>query len=267
MFSVCQINKRNAQDGASLVEFSIAGTVFFLALFGVLEVGRLLWVHNSLTEAARRGARYAVLHAKDDTTVAHYVVYGVSSGGTQPIVSGLKEDMVGVTYSSDFGLKRGFATVAITGYTFTFSIPMIGSTVTMPIYKSAMTGENAGTTPTPIVSPTATPTVSPTASPTPTPTETPTPTPTPTVTPTPTATPTPTPTATPTATPTPTVTPTPTPTPTCTEGQSTASCNCVAPMVVDNGFCKRRCNKNEPLSSGCYCPSGDVIGGQSPKCK
>ncbi len=56
--------KRSGERGAALVEFAIAALVFLTAVFAVIEFGRLLWVHNALTDAARRGARYAVNHRK-----------------------------------------------------------------------------------------------------------------------------------------------------------------------------------------------------------
>lgn len=140
---------RKAEAGATLLEFSIAATVFFMALFGVLEVSRLFWVHNVLTEAVRNGSRYAVLHQKTQqsiTDVTALIVYGTVSPaqGAQAVVPGLTTNMVTVTYSNDFGVKLGTATVTITGYVFNFSVPLIGSTVSMPTYKSTMTGESAG---------------------------------------------------------------------------------------------------------------------------
>ncbi len=140
---------RNAEDGATLVEFSIAASVFFIALFGVLEVSRLLWTHNALTDAARSGSRYAVLHQQNATAVQNVVVYGAASpaAGAQPIVPGLTTAMVTVTYNN-FGVNLGTATITISGYTFNFSVPLIGSTVNLPAYKSVMTGESAGVIPT-----------------------------------------------------------------------------------------------------------------------
>src|SRR5438552_6565331 len=93
---------RKNERGASLVEFSIAATVFLLAMFAVLEFGRALWVHNALTDAARRGARYAVLHqASDIADVKRVVVYGDPAGGTNPVVDNLDIPNVVVCYSPD----------------------------------------------------------------------------------------------------------------------------------------------------------------------
>ncbi|HEX8424115.1 MAG TPA: TadE/TadG family type IV pilus assembly protein, partial [Pyrinomonadaceae bacterium] len=55
-----KIFRQSDERGAALLEFAIGATLFLSATFGVIEVGRLLWVHNSLVDATRRAARYAV---------------------------------------------------------------------------------------------------------------------------------------------------------------------------------------------------------------
>ena len=76
MFHNRKQNKKREQ-GSSLLEFAIAATVFLTVLFAVVEFGRALYVHNALSDAARRGARYAVLHkATDIEDVKKIVVYG-----------------------------------------------------------------------------------------------------------------------------------------------------------------------------------------------
>ena len=58
--------KKNSERGSTLVEFAIGATVFLTVMFAVIEFGRALWVHNALSDAARRGARYAVVHPAAD---------------------------------------------------------------------------------------------------------------------------------------------------------------------------------------------------------
>lgn len=135
---------KSRERGATLVEFAIALTVFLTAMFAVMEFGRALWVHNALTDAARRGARYAVLHSSADMdAVKNVVVYGDPAGGSQAVVPNLTTANVTVTYS-DFALNKGTATVSVTGYQFQFVVPLIGTTITMPSYTTTLTGENAG---------------------------------------------------------------------------------------------------------------------------
>jgi Flp pilus assembly protein TadG len=139
------------ERGSTLVEFAIGATVFLTAMFAVLEFGRALWVHNALSDAARRGARYAVLHPESsEAAVKNVVVYGDPLGGTQPLVENLDpETNVNVTYS-DFVLDSGTASVTITGYEFRLIIPIIGTKIQMPDYHTTLTGESVGLVPPPI---------------------------------------------------------------------------------------------------------------------
>ena len=138
---------RRGERGATLVEFSIAALVFLTAIFAVLEFGRLLWVHNALTDAARRGARYAVNHTQTDADNAkRMAVYGTLADGASPMVTGLTPDMVKVTYSN-FNVGEGTVNVKIDSYDFKFVVPLVGTKIRMPDYNSTLTAENAGTEP------------------------------------------------------------------------------------------------------------------------
>ena len=136
---------RRDERGATLLEFAIGALVFFTALFGVLECGRLLWTHNALTDAVRRGVRYAVICPQNEARVRNVVVFGDPGGGTQSVVPDLTatSNRVEVVYTN-FGVKQGTVSVRITGYQFTFAIPLIGGTLTMPDYHTTLTGESAG---------------------------------------------------------------------------------------------------------------------------
>src|SRR5947209_20612528 len=105
---------KRSERGSTLLEFAIGATVFLSVMFGVLEFGRAVWVHNALTDAARRGARYAVIHnSADAASVKNVVVYGDPAGGSQPLVNNLTTSNVTVTYSN-FGLETGTVSVSVT---------------------------------------------------------------------------------------------------------------------------------------------------------
>jgi len=138
--------QRKTERGASLLEFSIAATVFLTVLFGVVEFGRALWVHNALTDAARRGARYAVLHKQTDIDdVKKIVVYGDLTS-TTPLLENLSTTNVTVTYNG-FNLDTGTATVFIHDYQFQPILPLVFGPITMPNYTTTLTGESAGLIP------------------------------------------------------------------------------------------------------------------------
>ncbi|HEY6230468.1 MAG TPA: TadE family protein [Pyrinomonadaceae bacterium] len=138
---------KKRERGSTLVEFSIAATVFLTVMFGVIEFGRALWTHNALTDAARRGARYAVVHKQIEiANVKNVVVYGDPAGGSKPVVENLTTDNVQVNYSG-FTLDGGTVQVTITGYEFNFVVPIVSTKIQMPNYTTTLTGESAGTLP------------------------------------------------------------------------------------------------------------------------
>jgi Flp pilus assembly protein TadG len=145
-------SNKKGERGAALIEFSIAAAVFLTSIFAVLEFGRLLWVHNALTDAARRGARYAVNHTELQAGDAQRMaVYGTTDdGATTPLVSGLTPAKVKVNYSPNFNVGEGTVTVKIDAYDFNFVVPLIGTKIRMPEYTTTLTAESAGAEPGPL---------------------------------------------------------------------------------------------------------------------
>jgi Flp pilus assembly protein TadG len=138
--------KKKSERGASLVEFAIAATVFLTVVFAVVEFGRALWVHNALSDAARRGARYAVLHkATDIDDVKKIVVYGDLTE-TTPLLDNLTTGNVDVVYNG-FNLDGGTVSVSVHDYDFQLILPLLVSTIRMPNYTTTLTGESAGLIP------------------------------------------------------------------------------------------------------------------------
>ncbi|MCA1630712.1 MAG: pilus assembly protein [Acidobacteria bacterium] len=145
-------NRRGGERGAALVEFAIAATVFLTVMFGVIEFGLVLWTHNALTDAARRGARYAVTHPQGEASkVQNVVIYGepTPAAGAKPVVANLGDANVKVAYTG-FGVGAGRVTVAIDSFDYNFVVPLVGVKIRMPRYQTTLTGESAGYTPGPM---------------------------------------------------------------------------------------------------------------------
>src|ERR1051326_6105098 len=143
-------NFKQDEKGSTLVEYAIGASVLVVAMFAGLELTRELWAHKSLTEAARQGARYAVMHtpgAAEDTNIKNLVVYGSTAGGTNPIVPGLSTTNVQISRTGDFSVNSGSATVKITNYNFQFVLPFMPGSIKMPEYSTTLTGESAGLIP------------------------------------------------------------------------------------------------------------------------
>ena len=134
------------ERGASIVEFAIVGVLFFTMLFGIIEFGRLLWIHNELTRATRRAARYAVTHGDAGfENAVNVAVYGRADvGGTaKPIIPDLTVNDVTVTASSEYGINVGVVTVTI-DYDFNYVVRLIGTYVEMPTYQTVLPAESGG---------------------------------------------------------------------------------------------------------------------------
>jgi Flp pilus assembly protein TadG len=147
-----------------VAEFAVVALLFFTIIIGIIEFGRLLYTHNALTDATRRGARFASLHDGTSTeAVKREVVYGrritfdadTGDPNSPPVINGLTEDMVQVTYvgvpigaggetSTGYGTNLGTATVKIEGYQYDLLIPVIGRRITLPAYSTTSTAESAG---------------------------------------------------------------------------------------------------------------------------
>jgi Flp pilus assembly protein TadG len=161
------------ERGTTMAEFALIAAVFFMIIFAIIEFGRLFYTHNALTDAARRGARYAALHKEVDVDcVKNVVVYGethVNASTCAPtgpaLINGLTTTKVSVTYQgadddnnpstppTSYGSNLGTVTVSITNYMFNLSIPFARQTLTMPKYTTTLTAESAGEEPSPIPTP------------------------------------------------------------------------------------------------------------------
>ena len=64
------LRRRKRQSGSAMLEGALCFNVFLLMLFGTLEMGRMTFVHNHLSYAARDGARYASVRGNSSGRVA-----------------------------------------------------------------------------------------------------------------------------------------------------------------------------------------------------
>ncbi|HXG11322.1 MAG TPA: TadE/TadG family type IV pilus assembly protein [Gemmataceae bacterium] len=97
------IRTRNAPRRATtVVEMALIAPIVLLLVFGILEYGRFLMTRQVLEHAAREGARYAVVHTYDKTTVN---IQDVTFGA----LSGLDSQLEGFNKTSDIQVYRAAA--------------------------------------------------------------------------------------------------------------------------------------------------------------
>lgn len=104
------------QRGIIVVEFALALPVLLMMLLAIVELGRLLYVYDTLTKAVENGARYMASHAatpvgvpvleENDIDVARNLVVFGSIGNTgEPLIPDLTPGNINVTCT--YGVAGG----------------------------------------------------------------------------------------------------------------------------------------------------------------
>lgn len=148
---------RSAQRGITTVEFAIVGLLLIIVVFGVIEIGRALFITNTLTEATRRGVRMAVVCPVGDPKPASVAVFD-SGGGSSAIVTGLTTANVQIDYldvsgaiianpgnSANYPNIR-YVRASIVGFTPTFVVPTLVTTISMNGFSATLPRESLGVT-------------------------------------------------------------------------------------------------------------------------
>ena len=65
-----RFGRRDRSPGQAVAEFALAIPVFLLLLFGLIDIGRLVYVNNAISQAAREGARYGAVQGRSGTAAA-----------------------------------------------------------------------------------------------------------------------------------------------------------------------------------------------------
>jgi Flp pilus assembly protein TadG len=71
------MTRRSKQRGQAMVEFALIFPIFILLLVGLFDLGRVIWVNDTLATASREAARYAIVHGAKSTCPV-----GPAPGGT-----------------------------------------------------------------------------------------------------------------------------------------------------------------------------------------
>lgn len=95
-----------SDEGSSLVEFAFVALVLVATLMGVVEMGRMILVYTTMANAARAGARYAMVHGGDRT--------GSGTDGPSSATSYSEVQTVAQNFASAGLLNGSNVTVAVT---------------------------------------------------------------------------------------------------------------------------------------------------------
>ena len=107
-----QLREADRTRGAAAVEFAIVLTLLLMIVFGIIDFGRALNAQETLTQAAREGARLVALNQNN-------VV-----GRTQSAATGLSPVSVNIVQSCPAGATQGTDAIVKVTYRFNFVTPL-----------------------------------------------------------------------------------------------------------------------------------------------
>lgn len=132
-----QAMTREHQKGQSLVEGTLVMLVFFALLIGVLDVGQVLFAHQSLMERVRAASRWGSLHPdQGPNAVVNYVLYNepAAPNRTTDGFLGLKPENVQVTFREPTPERPAdrTLTVAVVNFETHFFAPWLARAIVSP---------------------------------------------------------------------------------------------------------------------------------------
>ncbi|MFK8067842.1 MAG: TadE/TadG family type IV pilus assembly protein [Gammaproteobacteria bacterium] len=139
------------QRGTTTVEFAILGSVLFILIFGVIEIGRAFFVWNSIGEVTRRGARLAAVCPVNHGSISKVSMFNAPNGGSESaIFNGLTDSNIDLQYLDEAGNTTNTFTaiksvrVGITGYQHRLLIPFFDMSITVPDFSTTIPAESLG---------------------------------------------------------------------------------------------------------------------------
>jgi Flp pilus assembly protein TadG len=84
------VDRRNRSRGQALMEFALVIPIFLLVVVALFDLGRAVFSYNTLTNAAREGARFAIVN--------QYQPFIVARAKSQTAIVELDDPSVSVTF-------------------------------------------------------------------------------------------------------------------------------------------------------------------------
>lgn len=108
---------RRNDEGVTAIEFSLIVPVFLLIIYGIMELGRLLFVYNSLGHAVYEGGRYAIVRGSESAVPA---TTSEIEAQVQAYATSLDPSLLNVSVTFDPDNSPGSTVVIAATYDFTF---------------------------------------------------------------------------------------------------------------------------------------------------
>lgn len=131
------------QRGVAAVEFAIVSSLLFTVLFGVMEMGRLLWTWNAAVEATRLGARLAVV-CDINRSMGAPIKTRMRVMLPTLVDSNITIDYMNPANTVDASCTNGnckAVRVTLSGYTHNTIIPLVPLSLTLPAFRTSLPKE------------------------------------------------------------------------------------------------------------------------------
>ncbi len=139
-----------SESGQSLVEFALAIPVFLLILFGLFDLGRVVYAYNTISNASRESVRVSIVNQTQADVEGEAIKQAVSLGLTNADVTPVYLDEHGGVCATPIAVNC-LASVTVV-YNFTPVTPVIGqiigtlqitSATEMPVERSCPNPNNS----------------------------------------------------------------------------------------------------------------------------
>jgi Flp pilus assembly protein TadG len=136
---VIAVPARRCQGGVAAVEFALVASLFFTALLGAMEMGRLLWTWNAAVETTRFGARMAVVCDLNDADIATRMIARMPHLASAQIQVEYLNPPFAVNTCDTASCQA--VRVSLTGYTHDTVIPFVPLSLTLPPFSTTLRKE------------------------------------------------------------------------------------------------------------------------------
>ena len=137
-------HKLGSRRGSTILESGLVLSALLLLIIGTLDIGRILFMHQTLTERARNAVRYGAARSYDFTKIQNMVLYNTATPGTgSQAVFGLATSNVVVSKLTGTTGTPDRLVIRITGWTYTVLMPYIAGNFVTPDIVTTLTMETA----------------------------------------------------------------------------------------------------------------------------
>jgi hypothetical protein len=111
--------RRNRERGSTLVEAALILILALALLIGVLDLGQMMFIHQTVAERTRAAARWGAVNPYDASKVSNMVLYGSITANPGSELFNITPSHVAVAHNA-LGTTDDRIDVTVSGYSYSF---------------------------------------------------------------------------------------------------------------------------------------------------